>query len=158
MKAGNYARASKMLEKARQWPERLGAGKPYDVDNRLEDYLEGLCSKKSGDAAKAKTLFEQAALYARGRGADVSVYRLFSALAERELGNQEYAERLADELSKDVKSPIARWLTGVLSRNSIDVAAVDKELRGSTGVSLLGRPSVDQDLALIAEVHSLIGF
>ena len=28
------------LDKSRLWPENLGAGKPYEVDERLEDYLE----------------------------------------------------------------------------------------------------------------------
>jgi len=158
MKAGNYGRASKMLEKARQWPERLGAGKPYDVDNRLEDYLEGLCSKKSGDSAKAKKRFEQVLSYSEDHRGDVSINRLFGALAERESGKRDFAATLADEWSKDVKSPVARWLSAVLSRNPSDVAVVEKELRGSTGVSLLGRSSIDQEFALIAEVHALIGF
>ncbi|MCX6143316.1 MAG: DUF5107 domain-containing protein [Ignavibacteriales bacterium] len=158
MKAGGYAKAAKFLEKARQWPERLGAGKPYDVDNRLEDYLEGLCSKKSGNSARSKKMFDQVILYTRDHDGDVSINRLFGALAERESGNQDFTTKLADEWSEDVKSPVARWLAAVLSGNSSDVAAVDKELRGLTGASLLGRPSMDQDFALIAEVHSLIGF
>lgn len=158
MKAGNYAYAARMLDKARQWPERLGAGKPFDVDNRLEDYLEGLCSKKSGDTARAKKLFEQVASYTRDHGSDVSVNRLIGALAERQLGKQEHATRLADELSKDARSPVARWQSAVLRRNSGDVSAIEKEMHGSTSVTLLGRASMDQDFALTAEVLSLIGF
>ena len=158
MKAGDYARGAKMLEKARQWPERLGAGKPYDVDNRLEDYLEGLCSKRSGDSARAKKLFEQVASYTRDHGADVSVNRLFGALADRESGRNDAATKLADESSKDVKSPLARWLSAVLSGNSSDVSTIDRELRGLNGESLLGRALIDQEFALISEAHSLVGF
>jgi tetratricopeptide (TPR) repeat protein len=158
MKAGSYAKAAKLLEKARQWPERLGAGKPYDVDNRLEDYLEGVCSKKSGNSVRAKQIFDQIISYTHDHDRDVSVNRLFSVLAERESGKQDFATRLAAEWSKDVNSPVARWLTAVLSGNSSDVTTVGKELRGSEDVSLLGRPSVDQDFALVVEVHSLISF
>jgi tetratricopeptide (TPR) repeat protein len=158
MKAGSYVKAVRSLENARQWPERLGAGKPYGVDNRLEDYLEGVCSKKSGNSARAKKMFDQVISSTRDHSEDVSINRLFGALAERESGKQDFATKLADEWSKDVNSPIARWLSAVLTGNSGNVAGVVKELRGSTGVSLLGRPSVDQDFALIAEVHSLIGF
>ena len=158
MKAGNYTLGVKMLEKARQWPERLGAGKPYDVDTRLEDYLDGLCSKKSGDAARAKKLFEQVIVYTRGRGADVSVNRIFGALAERELGRQEYAAKLSDDWSKDTKSPISRWQAAVFGRSQSDASAVDKELRGATSSSLLGRSLIDQDFALVVEVYSLFAF
>jgi tetratricopeptide (TPR) repeat protein len=158
MRVGSYSKAARSLEKARQWPERLGAGKPYDVDNRLEDYLEGVCAKKSGNSARSKQMFEQVISYTRDHSGDLSINRLFGVLAERETEKQNTATKLADEWSNDVKSPVARWRIAMLSRNSTDVATADKELRGSTGVSLLGRPSVDQDFALVAEVYSLIGF
>ena len=158
MKAGSYAHAARLLDKAREWPERLGAGKPYDVDDRLENYLEGLCSKRSGDDARAKKLFEQVASYTRDHGSDVGVNRLVGALAERELGKQDRVTRLANELSNDAKSPVARWQGAVLRRNSSDASAIEREMRGATGATLLGRPSIDQDFALTAEVLSLIGF
>ena len=158
MKAGSYAKAAKLLEKARLWPERLGAGKPYDVDNRLEDYLEGLCLNGSGNSKRAKEMFDRVISCTRDHGGDVSINRLFGALAEIQLGKLNSGTRLMDEWSKDMNTPVARWLRSELSGSSRDVAAVEKDLRGSTDVSLLGRPSVDQDFALIVEVHSLIGF
>ena len=158
MKAGKYSSAVKLLEMARQWPERLGVGKPYDVDNRLEDYLEALCARKAGDQAKAKKLFDQVASYSRQHGDDGSMYRLFGALAEREAGKEDTAARLMDGWLKDGKSPVARWLAAVLNHKSADVLAIEKELRGTTDASLLGRSTVDQEFALIAEVHSLVSF
>jgi hypothetical protein len=43
---------------AREWPENLGAGKPYpeDVDERLEDWVQALCLEKSGRRADAAAL------------------------------------------------------------------------------------------------------
>lgn len=35
-----WPQAITYLDKARQWPENLGVGKPYDVDERLENFLE----------------------------------------------------------------------------------------------------------------------
>ncbi len=158
MKAGNYDRAAKLLEKARQWPERLGAGKPYDVDNRLEDYLEGLCLQKSGTKDKAKKLFEHVVSFTSDHGADGGAQRLFGALAERELGQQEFGTKLRGEMSRDPRSILVRWLAAVLNRNTSDFSVIREELRGPGGMSLLGRASIDQDFALITEVLSLIGF
>jgi hypothetical protein len=158
MKAGSLARAATFLEKARQWPERLGAGRPYDVDNRLEDYLEGLCSKKSGDSPRAKMLFRQVVSYTKDHSVDLSVNRLFGALAEDETGEQALRARLRDELSTDFKSPVSRWLSAVLTRNSNEASRIGREIRGANGNSLLGRNSIDQEFALVAEVYSLVGF
>jgi hypothetical protein len=43
--AAGYIRA------ARTWPENIGVGKPYDVDERLEDYLDYSCLQKQDPAA-----------------------------------------------------------------------------------------------------------
>ncbi|NLP10399.1 DUF5107 domain-containing protein, partial [bacterium] len=45
MAAGAYRRSLQQIDQAREWPEHLGAGKPYaeDVDERLEDWLAAQC-------------------------------------------------------------------------------------------------------------------
>jgi len=52
LKAGAYAEALKLVAAARDWPERLGAGKPYaeDVDERLEDWLAYQCQRRINPA------------------------------------------------------------------------------------------------------------
>lgn len=150
---GKYSDAVKLLVKARQWPERLGVGKPYDVDNRFEDYLEGMCWVKSGDKARGQKLFGQVAAYTRSHSGDLGVSRLFGALAERALGKEAAATKLAEEWTKEGKSSLARWLVSALKGNVMEASAIEKELRGSSSATLLGRPSIDQEFALILEVY-----
>lgn len=40
-KRGQYKSAIDLISQSRLWPENLGAGKPYDPDERIEDFLEG---------------------------------------------------------------------------------------------------------------------
>src|SRR5690606_41547376 len=44
-----YKTALASIEKAKLWPENLGAGKPYDdmIDLRVENYLEALDRKST---------------------------------------------------------------------------------------------------------------
>lgn len=50
IKNNTFAQAIKYIRAAKLWPESLGVGKPYDVDQTPENYLETLCLKKtSGD-------------------------------------------------------------------------------------------------------------
>src|SRR5262249_3864593 len=48
MKANDHAAALGFVAASKQWPENLGAGKPYQegVDDRLADWLEALCYEK----------------------------------------------------------------------------------------------------------------
>ena len=51
MAARRWTDAATLVSAARQWPERLGEGKPYeaDVDERLEDWLLASVVERSGD-------------------------------------------------------------------------------------------------------------
>jgi tetratricopeptide (TPR) repeat protein len=54
MKKGAYQEAVERLETSRDFPERLGTGRPGDPDYRIQDYLESFCYKKLNMAAKAE--------------------------------------------------------------------------------------------------------
>ena len=61
MQKKNYKKAITEITTARQWPERLGVGKPYDddIDERLENFLLYQCYTKSGDKTKAANSLAQ---------------------------------------------------------------------------------------------------
>ena len=46
---------------AREWPEHLGAGKPYaeDVDERLEDWLQAQCLERLGRVAESRAILDR---------------------------------------------------------------------------------------------------
>lgn len=51
----DYHRAITQLHKALTWDEGMGVGKPYDVDERLQDYLLSYCYGALGDHSSADT-------------------------------------------------------------------------------------------------------
>ena len=67
--AGRWNDAARQVAAARQWPERLGAGKPYaaDVDERLEDTLQA--HVKARRAHRDAPAMVQAALHPGARAA-----------------------------------------------------------------------------------------
>ena len=158
MKGGKYQQAVKLLGKAREWPERLGAGKPYDVDNRFEDYLEGVCDIHMGEKSAGQKLFSQIAAYTKSHTADMGVNKLFGALAERGLGRESSAAKLVEQWSSDGKSSDVQWLNSIFKGSNAAASAAEKELRGSSSVSLLGRVKINPDLALVVEVSRLVQY
>ncbi|MBK7711729.1 MAG: DUF5107 domain-containing protein [Bacteroidales bacterium] len=56
---GKYRDALKYLENSRKWPENLGAGKPYDPDTRLQDYISAFCYEKLGKHDLAEKLMNR---------------------------------------------------------------------------------------------------
>jgi tetratricopeptide (TPR) repeat protein len=60
MDRGKYKEAAKYLIEARQWPDRLGVGKPYDylIDSTLENWMDAVLCQRTGDSAKAAEYME----------------------------------------------------------------------------------------------------
>ncbi|MEE9502737.1 MAG: hypothetical protein V3V48_11735, partial [Candidatus Aminicenantaceae bacterium] len=52
----NYERALQHLEKAKTYPENLGSGRPYEPDQRMQDYLIADSYEKMGNKEKAEEM------------------------------------------------------------------------------------------------------
>ena len=62
--AGKYKEAAKRVAESREWPDRLGVGKPYDelIDNTLEDWLDAVICQRLGQAEKAAEYMKKVAV------------------------------------------------------------------------------------------------
>ncbi len=111
MKAGKWDQALQRVEAAREWPERLGAGRPYaeDCDDFLEDWLALECHRGRNAPDEAKKSIDKI-LAARPRSKGRGAADLIVALALRESGRAEAALRaLKDRLAKEPQSADAKW-------------------------------------------------
>jgi tetratricopeptide (TPR) repeat protein len=108
-RAGNIDAAARRVAAAREWPEHLGAGKPYpeDVDERVEDWMAAKCLERAGKTGEARALFERLATAPKARGA---VGGLLSAAALTGLGRRADAARAFDQWAALQADPrMADW-------------------------------------------------
>ena len=63
LKKGKNNKAIKYAKKAKLWPQNLGVGRPYDVDERLEDYILYLAYKAKGDKKNATVFADKVMNY-----------------------------------------------------------------------------------------------
>ncbi|MEJ1239689.1 DUF5107 domain-containing protein [Chryseolinea sp. T2] len=98
LKRGKYREATASVSKARQWPDRLGVGKPYDndIDDRAETYLDALILEKSKSAAAEQKWQAVIANKTGYRNANM----LLSALALKKAGRESEGERLLMDWKK----------------------------------------------------------
>jgi hypothetical protein len=111
LRFGSYDEAVRLVDTARQWPERLGAGKPYaaDVDERLEDWVSCQCQYGRKAPAEARqALTRILAIPARPKGQGTG--DLIRALALKQSGRAAEAEQLIkDWQAHDPGSELAKW-------------------------------------------------
>jgi hypothetical protein len=111
LQAGAYGEALRLVDTARQWPERLGAGKPYpaDIDERLEDWVTCQCQlgrKAPAEARQALARILAIPAHTKGQGTG----DLIRALALKQSGRAAEAEQLLkDWQAQDPGSELAKW-------------------------------------------------
>jgi hypothetical protein len=111
LQAGSFDEALRLVNTARQWPERLGAGKPYPagLDERIEDWLTAQCHLALKAPAEARQALERILIIpARPKGQGVG--DLIRALALQQSGHRAEAEQLLkDWQAQDPASDLAKW-------------------------------------------------
>jgi tetratricopeptide (TPR) repeat protein len=112
--AGRHDEAERHVAAAREWPERLGVGKPYpaDADERLEDWLLGATLASAGRTDEARAAWQRI-LDSRAPHTRTDV--VIQALASARLGRaSEAVERLnSPEIAKH--AAFATWARQVLA-------------------------------------------
>ncbi len=132
LKSKNYKSALASVEKAKLWPENLGAGKPYDdmIDLRLENYLEGLVYEKMKESQKAQQKFE-AVTHATSRRHQAN--DLATALAYRKTGRAAEGEKLlSDWANEQPSNAMAQW-----ARAAFEGKESASDLEGDTNFRVL---------------------
>jgi tetratricopeptide (TPR) repeat protein len=146
----NHADAAlELVERARLWPERLGAGRPYDVDNRTEDYLASRIMRKKGDRLAADRLLGAVNVYTMAHKDVNSAHQLIGAFALRETGRNAEAHDLLIRWSKrEPGNTFARWAVALLGGRRREADQLLRSMQQTT----LNKFSGDQDAVLVADV------
>jgi hypothetical protein len=144
-----YRAALPLIARARLWPERLGAGEPYEADVRIEDYLEARILLRTGETNRGNDLLEKIAKYTSEHQNTGNVQHLIGAYALRDLGKESEAREVVELWNaREPANPEARWSLMVLKKEMSAAQALEESLRSS----VLNRSNGDQDFVLIADV------
>ena len=142
LQTGAFDDALRLVGIARQWPEQLGAGKPYpaDVDERLEDWLTAHCYVALKDPGKARQALERIlAIPPRPKGQGTG--DLIRAMALRQSGRLDESERLlSDWQARDAGSDLAKWGVELFAGRpaSLTASLQDLDCRVLDGIARAG--------------------
>ncbi|MEZ4970503.1 MAG: DUF5107 domain-containing protein [Flavobacteriaceae bacterium] len=124
MKSKNYNKAVSLLESSKKWPENLGVGKPYHVDERLQDYLLAINYEFLKDANKSEhVLTGIIAYHHKNKQKTVLPNDLIELMSLKKLGKNAELESSMHRISK-INTSLMGELVLALYRN--DTAALEK--------------------------------
>ena len=92
----DFNKAIDILEQCKQWPENIGVGKPYDPDERMQNYLLAVCYKLTNQSGKESDLLKEIIDYTSKTKKSSSINNLFSLLALKNLNKKQELNKMAN--------------------------------------------------------------
>jgi predicted Zn-dependent protease len=123
-----YAEAITKLEKSKEWPENLGAGKPYDPDTRMQDYLEIYCLEKLNRVNEAASLRVSLLGYTDKHYMSPSFNNILALRILREKGENEAADKLIQKIedSQQKENPVHQWVIANYKNDNASSGELEK--------------------------------
>ncbi len=122
----NTAEAHVYLGKAREWPERLGAGKPYDTDDRVEDLIDAVACERAGDARGAREYRRKIMEYTRTHADADRVQHVIGIVTMRMEGKRDAAWDLQRSWLPPVpQQPVHVWARSFLEGKTNEIAVLE---------------------------------
>ena len=134
-----YKDALIQIEESRKWPENLGVGKPYDVDNRIQDYLTAYCLAKLGRNNEGSEWQNKVIAFTNDNFEASSVNTILPVIIYQEKGEKEKAEALLHKIktSSVADRPLPRWVIATAEKDQATLNSLSKDLNGNKYVDII---------------------
>jgi len=135
IKNKKYGEAIKMIEKSKEWPENLGAGKPFDVDTRIQDYLKIFCLDKLNRKSETTVLQKSVIDYTNQQMAP-SFSNILAIKLLMEKGENEAANTLIQKMGNS-DNPVQKWVVATSKKDQAAISDLEKEFSKNTDFMIL---------------------
>ena len=127
IKNKKYTEAMKMIEKSKDWPENLGVGKPYDVETRIQDYLDIFCLEKLKRSNETEVLRKSIIDYTN-QDPSPSFNNSLALKLLKEKGDTESANALVQKIEKSgaAENPVNQWVIATFKNDQTKINNLEK--------------------------------
>lgn len=142
---GKYSKALVFAENASKWPENLGVGKPYDVDERQENFVKSMILEKMGRKKEAELLLNKITEFSKGMPENGSAVNYLTVLALKKLGRQGEADNYFNKWIETSKNELISEWAKLMNTNQ-------KEKASALVILQSPKSGNDEDLIVINEI------
>ena len=117
----NFKKAISLLKKSKEWPENLGVGKPYNTDERIQDYLLYYCYYKLKKDEEAENYLKIIINYSRKNINKKTFLNVIGLEAIRKIEGNESSNKYLKKLleSDHGLSRETKWISNYFKTNNI---------------------------------------
>ncbi len=128
LKNNKHNTAIELAKKAKLWPTNLGVGRPYDVDERLEDYILYAAYKAKGDTLMSEKFAAKIMEYKHPEFNEENAKLYLQILILQQYGKSSEAENLLKQyLNKYPESNYIKWVSAK-QQNSKTAKKIEQDI------------------------------
>jgi predicted Zn-dependent protease len=124
---GHYSRAKNKIIRSLEWPENLGVGKPFEFDQRRQDYLMAYLYFKTNQKEHSEKQLQQIVQYSQSNNDGRSLNELLGLKALKKQGKTNEVDQIVD-LLQDSKGSFSRWVIHYWKNDQQKMAEVEREI------------------------------
>ncbi len=127
--SGDYKKAVDQAERAKEWPENLGVGRPFETDERLENFILARAFEKGGEKEKARRMYLNIVEYTEKRKLSWDTNHIFGVMALKRMGKDQAALSLLEswEKARSAQNRALLWTKALLSLDTQALSALKNE-------------------------------
>jgi tetratricopeptide (TPR) repeat protein len=127
--SGEYGKAVVLAERAKEWPENLGVGRPFERDERLENFVLARAFEKMGESEESCQLYQNIVEYTEKKKLSWDTNHIFGVMALKRLGKDRAAQSLLDswEQARSAQNRAVLWASALLAQNTQELSVLKKE-------------------------------
>jgi len=151
--AKNNRKALVYSSNAYKWPENLGVGRPFKVDERAEDFISYMIREKMGDKKGSAELLRKVADYNGGNPAGSNSLNYLSVIALKKLGRSAESTQYFDQwigLARNNK--IVEWARLMNQDKKVEAAEIIKSVLDDGSGTPWNPRATDVDFRLVNEI------
>ena len=157
--ANSLKRATVYTSNAYKWPENLGVGRPFNVDERAEDFISALILEKSGKKKEASAMFEKVAGYNSGKPSNNRSINYLSVLALNRMGKNNEADVYFNNwMSIKGNDKIKEWARLMKENRKEEAAGVLKGVVDTSEGTPWNPVATDVDFKLVEEIAKKLNY
>jgi hypothetical protein len=130
IKNKKYTDALKMIEKSKEWPENLGVGKPFEVDTRIQDYLQIFCLDRLKRSGETSALKDSIINYTNQNFAIPSFGNYLGIKLLKEKGDEGTVSSLLQKTGTSGRgpNPVQQWVIASAKNDQAAIGDLEKDL------------------------------
>lgn len=155
-KQKKYKTAVKLISQSRLWPENLGAGKPYNEDERIEDFLEAQCMFKLGKSKEVKELYQKVIGFTEQMSSNYNSADYVYLIVLQNLKDYEQIDNYINSWEQfNPEDNLLKWSKAKLQNNQQEALEIENQINTITGGTPWDPKYADPEFEIIKTIAKI---